>query len=432
MKRLFATFFILLIFSFCGFFILEDRVAGFRVAELLNMLDSNQQFTSRSSDFHLYATLVYYLTFGFYSIIGERLSCLLVNTFLVSLSITIFSKYIFNNRFSVIPGTVIYPFDGSLYFYYFSFNLPLLVYLSSSLRDSFLYSIITLFLLSISTILNSNHSNKFRITLRKNILFFLPISLILLFLIIQTRPQVSIIILLSVFLTYGNISLLNLVFNIFNYLINIIKLRINIIYKIRKNIFLSILSLFLAILISFPIASNFVDKLNSIAGDQSNYNIISAISSYQVKRISRNDDTSINSSDVIQDTDEYENTNFIQRIALQSLNLIFTPLNFKFKFFHILSMLDSIISIFLMYLFFYIFRRSNLDLGLILNKCPFALVSSNFAIISFAAYSILISNGGNAFRYKQHWLPFLLISFGQILYFCRNSNYKLQSVKNNC
>ncbi len=431
MKRLFATFSVLLIFSFFGFFILEDRVAGFRVAELLNMLNDNQSFTSRSSDFHLYATIVYYLTFGFYSIIGERLSCLLVNTFLVSLAITVVSKFIFNNRFSIIPDSVIYPFDGSLYFYYFSFNLPLLVYLSSSLRDSFLYFLITLFLLFISNILTSN---QFKISLSKKSLISLLISLILLIAIVKTRPQVSLIILLSLFLTYCNISILNIIFKIFNNILKIIKLRINITSKLRKNVLISTCSIFFAILICFPIASNFINRLNAIdtVFIYEYKNIIESISDYQVKRISRNDDTNSSSSDVIQDTDEYKDKNFIERITLQSLNLILTPLNFRFKFFHILSMLDSIISIFLICLFFYSVRRSNIDLESILKKCPLALVSSNFSIVSFAAYSILISNGGNAFRYKQHWLPFLILSLSQILYFYKKNNFQLYSEKKNC
>ena len=422
MKKFLLTFLLLITIGFLAFLLVPDRVAAYRVEVLLDLLSEKNGFNlikGINSDFHSYAITIHFLTLGLSSLLGSRFSCFIVNCFLTALAISLVREKIFNDEFDVLALKKISFYDGSLFFYYFSFNLSLLTFLSTSLRDSFLFSLNCIFLLAFSRLFQS------KLCLKNLISSLLIISTILL-IISYTRREVLMVILLTTILSTSNISIFQWLSNSITMIFNF-KKGIEIKY-IKKKFFLFFLTLFVSLSLILPLSHIYLNHLNDLANpNEVNYSqsIIEKISDYQMTRISRNDLTSFNNSDVA-DSDEYLDMSLYRRIFLQSINLLITPFPLRnINFYKILTLLDSLVGICLIFMFFKTRIRNPKFIFLTKNVNQFSLVSSNFALVSFASYSIFILNGGNAFRYKQHWLPFLMISITEILY---RENQKAKSL----
>ena len=137
--------------------------------------------------------------------------------------------------------------------------------------------------------------------------------------------------------------------------------------------------------------------------------LISKTSAYQDARIERGR-TSGSGSDVM-DADEFKNTGLGQRFLLQSSNLILTPIRFSAGQGKIFSMLDSLLSIYILVLLFKN-RKCSLDILSKKQLSDYKLRSQVFILSSlsiFLAFSLFVSNGGTAIRYKPLWLFPLIV-----------------------
>jgi hypothetical protein len=130
---------------------------------------------------------------------------------------------------------------------------------------------------------------------------------------------------------------------------------------------------------------------------------------FQNNRLSRGE--SYGSGSDISSDDDFANYSIEKRVAIQFLNNVITPLRFLPPTVpKALALLDSFL-----YLSVWMSLLRKIGKNSIMPTHDFSARVSNvffvWSITALFAFSLIISNGGNAFRYKSFWALPLTISF---------------------
>ena len=379
-------------------FLFEDRVAAFRMKELLDIASESfffPNYGNTSADFQWYANYIHYSTFGLHSFISNtRLVCAFSNSIWTSLAFCIFDWKVCRLNILLLTTSKLNILNfASLY----CIACPsLLFYISSSLRDTFVFGII-LILASLLSI------NKFKFSIAYNLF-----CVFLLYVLYKTRPEMLPISVVSLGLLFSRNSISSFVANVSSLVSKLLSFRLPAIkISISKSI---ILVLFISL--AFAGGAYSLSRLTSLAKINPS-SIFDSIDNYQVARISRNDTSTSSNSDILANTDEFKNTPLSRRILLQFTNLVITPLRFKFNPIQLITLFDSILSIYLIFrLIIILLKKSRCNSHISAHTAgsrsslDFLL---SFSLISLMLFSLIISNGGNAFRYKQHWVIYLIL-----------------------
>jgi len=367
---------------------LTDTIIDQCVAHLDHAdLDSIYKFIINQNDFTDYCFQLYFIHASTH--LPVFLSVILLNSLWIFLALKVSCRLLF------LP----FRLPRNLLSIYMMFPLSLFGILPFSFRDSYLLGLTILSLAAFALIIERPFS----------ISLWLYIS-ILLILIARSRlellPILIVCLILSWVITrYTTLTLNRLVFNTldrFRKLFTSLRFKLSIPKRLNSRI----IAIYLSIaVISAAIAPKALDYMMSrLISTNDATDILSKVFDYQVNRISRGIDSG-SATDVLA-PDEFANATFEKRFTLQLLNNIFTPLKiFPVAWPKLLALADSFAFItlwfFLLRQYFRISKSFNqYEHSSRLNR---PIVFQCWSIITLLAFSVIISNGGNAFRYKSFW-----------------------------
>lgn len=306
-------------------------------------------------------------------------------------------------------------FPKNLLSIYMIFPLSLFGILPFSFRDSYLFGLTSLSLAVFALIIEQ----PFSISLW---LYFSALQILIARTRIEFLPLLIFCLILSWFIsTCIPLTLNRLAFNtfeVFRKLFTSLRLKLSIPKRYNSRIIALTLGLVVITAAIVPMALDKVMSRLILTNDAPD--IVTKLSDYQVNRISRGEDYG-SGTDVLEQ-DEFANATLEKRFTLQLLNNIFTPLKIlPVSGPKLLALADSFAFITLWLCLF----RNYCKLSKSLNQYehPFGLnrliVFQCWSVISLLAFSVIISNGGNAFRYKCFWAVPLTLGLASELH-----NYK--------
>jgi len=282
---------------------------------------------------------------------------------------------------------------------YFVFPLSLFAILPFSFRDSYLFGLIALSLAVIALIIEKP-------TAFPLFVYFTVLQILIARTRIEFVPLTITCLILSWFVTkYTALSLNKQVHKticLLRKLFTSLKLKSFIPKRIKSRLLVTIL--ILVVVVASIVPQSLDSLVNRLIMTNDDSNLLSKVTEYQVNRISRGVDYG-SGSDVME-VNEFANASIQMRFTLQFLNNLLTPI----KMFPI--SIPKLLAIFDSFAFILLWLRLVKNYSSLSPSCcthehspgsKSFIVFQCWAIISLLAFSVIVSNGGNAFRYKSYW-----------------------------
>lgn len=176
-------------------------------------------------------------------------------------------------------------------------------------------------------------------------------------------------------------------------------------YRFNRRFFITIFSSIIILSALLPISTKFILS-RLIVSSSTSY--VDLLYEFQSNRLSRG--VSYGSGSDVVTQDEFNKYSLEQRILLQFFNNVITPLRFfPISLPKAFALLDSI-SYILVWSFFFSKINKSITKNHSFSSSPAENIFFVWSIVSLLAFSLIISNGGNAFRYKTYWALPLTIS----------------------